>query len=166
MLAMLFSLSPMMAQEEIEDLSYSSESVIDKNIGLPIVRSIYGGTKIIPEFEGNWPYEMKGAFKLACEIWEEALPTTFPIRIKAVWDENTSKYANQSIFSNVRFKVKNCSREAVDHHVLTPRSPWTQMKAVLWLELAYKLAGLFNERVTTIIIIIWRIFVLVLWMEL
>ncbi|RHL34409.1 hypothetical protein DW026_12855 [Segatella copri] len=148
MLAMLFSLSPMMAQEEIEDLSYSSESVIDKNIGLPIVRSIYGGTKIIPEFEGNWPYEMKGAFKLACEIWEEALPTTFPIRIKAVWDENTSKYANQSIFSNVRFKVKNCSREAVDHHVLTPRSPWTQMKAVLWLELAYKLAGLFNERVT------------------
>lgn len=55
MLAMLFSLSPMMAQEEIEDLSYSSESVIDKNIGLPIVRSIYGGTKIIPEFEGNWP---------------------------------------------------------------------------------------------------------------
>lgn len=52
MLAMLFSLSPMMAQEEIEDLSYSSESVIDKNIGLPIVRSIYGGTKIIPEFEG------------------------------------------------------------------------------------------------------------------
>ena len=34
MLAMLFSLLPMMAQEEIEDLSYSSESVIDKNIGL------------------------------------------------------------------------------------------------------------------------------------
>ena len=37
---MLFSLLPMMAQEEIEALSYSSESVVDKNIGLPIVRPV------------------------------------------------------------------------------------------------------------------------------
>lgn len=145
---MFFSFLPMMAQEEIEVLSYSSESIIDKKIGLPIVRSIYGGAKIIPEFEGNWPYEMKGAFKFACEIWEEALPTTFPIRVKAIWDENTSKYANQPIFSNVKFRVKNCSGQALNYQVLTPHSPWTQMKAVLWLGLAYKLAGLFNESVT------------------
>ena len=32
---------------------------------------------------------MKGAFEYACKIWEEAMPTTFPIKIKAVLDENS-----------------------------------------------------------------------------
>ena len=91
---------------------------------------------------------MKGAFKMACEIWEETMPTTFPIRVKAIWDENTSKYAGQPILSNVKFRVKNCSGEALDYNILAPRSPWTQMKAVEMLTLTSKLSGLFNENVT------------------
>ena len=40
-----------------------------------------GGTKINVTYSGNCPSYLKEAFKNACEIWEETLPTTLPWKI-------------------------------------------------------------------------------------
>ena len=56
---------------------------IDTCSMLKINREIKGGTKIIANFDGNWDEDMKGAFRHACKIWEENLPTMLPITITA-----------------------------------------------------------------------------------
>ena len=53
---------------------------------LPGYRPLKSGSKIIVEYEGEWPEEMKGAFEYAAKIWEENLPMTLPIRIQAILD--------------------------------------------------------------------------------
>ena len=54
MMAMLMiSALSIKGQEQVEDFSCFSENVVDKKIGLPIVRAIYGRTKIIPRIVGN-----------------------------------------------------------------------------------------------------------------
>ena len=69
--------------------SYISEETFIKNFPLPVIRQVKTGTKIIPVFEGSWNYEAEGAFRYACKIWEEAIPTTFPIVVKAIMDNVT-----------------------------------------------------------------------------
>lgn len=127
------------AQEQIEDFSYASENVVDKKIGLPIVRPIYGGTKIIPEFVGDWPKEMEGAFEYACRIWEEVMPTTFPVRMKVILDNNTTKYLDGSVFSKVGYKAMPNNNN--DFNFATTSSPWSQIKANTWLNKT----GIFND---------------------
>lgn len=90
------------AQDLYEQENYVYTECVPMDYRQPIVRRVYGGTKIVVEYKGNWTSEMKGAFDYACKIWEEALPTTFPIRVTAVLDENKetnaiSKYACQII---------------------------------------------------------------------
>lgn len=113
---------------EIE--SFVSNNVVSKNYGLPIIRNIYGGTKIIVEFQGNWTNEMKGAFEYACKIWEEAMPTTFPIRVLAKLDETKES----SALSKISFKtVSNAGRTP---YIYSTTSTWTQVKGSLFLELS------------------------------
>lgn len=50
---------------------------------MPAYREIASGSKIIVSYEGDWPAEMQGAFEYAVKLWEEVLPMTLPIRIKA-----------------------------------------------------------------------------------
>lgn len=138
MMAMLvISALSIKGQEQIEDFSYSSENVVDKKIGLPIVRPIYGGTKIIPTFVGNWTKEMEGAFEYACRIWEEAMPTTFPVKIEVILDDKSS--VSETVFSKVGFKIVNNTKNSFNF--VTPSSPWSQIKANNWLNQA----GVFNE---------------------
>lgn len=65
----------------------TSSYVLDEYLGIssdvPAIRRIGGGTKFIVTYEGDWTNEMKGAFEYACKIWEEQIPTAFPIRITA-----------------------------------------------------------------------------------
>lgn len=124
--------SVIQAQEQLEDLSYASESIIKKNIGLPIIRPIYGGTKILTEFEGNWPYEIKGAFEYACKIWEEAMPTTFPIKIRVILDDKSTQYANKPVYSKILIKTTETPTYRTDSYY-TDLAPWTQVKAKVWL---------------------------------
>lgn len=71
--------------------SYLLDGTYIKSFPLPVVREVKTGTKIIPEFVGNWNYEAQGAFMYACKIWEEVIPTTYPIKIRAVMDTTTPK---------------------------------------------------------------------------
>lgn len=138
MMAMLMiSALSIKGQEQVEDFSCFSENVVDKKIGLPIVRPIYGGTKIIPRFVGNWTKEMEGAFEYACRIWEEAMPTTFPVKIDVILDDNSS--VGETVFSKAGFKVVNNTKNSFNF--VTPSSPWSQIKANNWLNQA----GVFNE---------------------
>lgn len=50
---------------------------------LPDYRDINGGTKIIVNYEGNWPEEMRGAFEYSVKMFEEVLPPMLPLRITA-----------------------------------------------------------------------------------
>lgn len=134
MVMLMSSILPVCAQEQIEALSYSSEKVVDRKIGLPIVRSIYGGTKIIPKYVGDWTYEMKGAFEYACRIWEEAMPTTFPIQMKVVLDDKTEDYANLPVFAKCGFRFVKSSEASVERfNFVAPYAPWSQIKACTWL---------------------------------
>lgn len=138
MVAMLMiSALSIKGQEQVEDFSYFSENVVDKKIGLPIVRPIYGGTKIIPTFVGNWTKEMEGAFEYACRIWEEAMPTTFPVKIDVILDDNSS--VGETVFSKAGFNVVDNTKNSFNF--VTPSSPWSQIKANNWLNQA----GVFNE---------------------
>jgi len=63
--------------------TFYQDTQINACTDLNIQREIQGGTTFIVDFEGDWKEDMKGAFRYACKIWEEALPTMLPIRIKA-----------------------------------------------------------------------------------
>lgn len=117
--------------ETIEDYSYSSDRVIKKDLALPIVRTTSGGTKIIVEYDGNWTNEMKGAFEYACKIWEEAMPTTFPIKIKAVLDENT---ITGSLSKISYYKQTHTTDPIYDNSPYTNVSTWTQIKGTKFHE--------------------------------
>ena len=46
------------------------------------IRDVVGGTVIIPEFQGsNFNSTIRNAFQRACRIWEEKIPTAYPLRI-------------------------------------------------------------------------------------
>lgn len=57
---------------------------------MPDARILNSGSKIIVEYEGDWPEDMKGAFEYAAKIWEENIPMCVPLHIKArVSDDDT-----------------------------------------------------------------------------
>lgn len=120
---------PCLGQDSVvEDETYVSDLIVQKSFGLPVVRQIQGGTKIIVSYEGNWTVEMQGAFEHACHIWEEALPTTLPIRVKAVLDEQTVT----SSISKVSMKTKS----DVCPYAMTRLFTWSQIKGAKFHELS------------------------------
>ena len=66
-----------------EFYAYYQDAQLDTCSSLKVKRVINGGTKILVSFNGNWDEDMKGAFRYACKIWEENLPTMLPITIEA-----------------------------------------------------------------------------------
>lgn len=95
------SIQTVWGQDSVDELSYASDDACVKLHGLPVVRTIHGGTKIIPHFEGNWSMEMRGAFEYACKIWEDELPTTYPLHIKVIMDDKTTSYKDKPVLSMV-----------------------------------------------------------------
>lgn len=132
---------PVIAQNVVEDYTYVSDCVVEQTYGLPVVRTVGGGTKIIVDYQGNWSEDMKGAFEYACKIWEEAMPTTFPIHILAILDEtrNTSAYSKVSMQSLVH------QQGTLANSPITNRSTWLQMKGTTMTELI----GIYNTQIYT-----------------
>lgn len=78
------------------------------NLDIPASRNIHGGTRIIPIFEGSeWTPAQQSAFKIACEIWEEALPTSLPIIIEAQMIKRNMDAGTNSILTKVTSREKN-----------------------------------------------------------
>ena len=122
--------TPLTAQEYVEDCSYISDNIVNKKFGIPVIRNTYGGTKIIVTFEGNWSYDMKGAFEYACRIWEEVMPTTFPIRVKAVLNETQSG----SEFSKIRYNTFRHDDDYSTNYIFSGTSTFLQIKGTKYHE--------------------------------
>lgn len=97
----------MYGQDSIESYNYASDEIVEQTYGLPTVRSVGSGTKIVVEYQGNWSEDMKGAFEYACKIWEENMPTTFPIHIKAIVDERRNTSALSKILTASRLHTND-----------------------------------------------------------
>lgn len=72
-------------QSSTESDSYALDQFIEKCTDVPVLRQINGGTvfKVTYEPEELWDNSMRGAFEYACKIWEEQLPNSLPINIRA-----------------------------------------------------------------------------------
>lgn len=101
-----FLSAPIWAQTytELESDSYVYDHVMVMANDLQKVREVHGGTKFIISYEGDWSTDMKGAFEYACKIWEETMPTTYPIHIKAILTEMENR---EKGFSKVRTTTRN-----------------------------------------------------------
>lgn len=136
------SLSMWGQENTIDTEAYVSDETISRCIKLPFVRNVYGGTKIIVSYKGNWTNEMIGAFEYACRIWEEALPTTFPIRIEAVLDNTKST----TQLSKISFNVRSHTDDVMSYPAFTNVSTWTQMKGCTFAEMAgYYDTGIYDN---------------------
>ena len=71
------------AQVSYEAYNETYDQYLGTCIDLPLVRKTAGGTVFQVTYEGNWTEDMKGAFEYACKLWEDQLPTCFPINIHA-----------------------------------------------------------------------------------
>lgn len=140
LLPYMFSVSAS-GQEYLESEVYASDGTVRKELCLPMVRTVYGGTKIIPEFEGDWTNEMKGAFEYACKLWEEVIPTTFPIRVRAVMDNTTTVYKDRPVLSTVSTAIFNHSQyDMPQPEPITGTSTVLQIKGTTFDEFSDRLS--------------------------
>ena len=81
MIVLIFLPFKIFAQTYSEVNGYVSDESIPTIDGLPIIRTIEGGTLLKVSYSEDCTYEMQGAFNYACRILEEALPSSLPITI-------------------------------------------------------------------------------------
>lgn len=61
---------------------YTSSNSSTITIGTPANRTVYGGTIINSMYHGNLINpKIKGMFEYACKLWEENIPTAYPINL-------------------------------------------------------------------------------------
>lgn len=125
-LSLFICTQAMTAQTSYEEDSYVSDEMVLTNFGLPAIRNIYGTSRIIPVFEGNWTNEMKGAFEYACKIWEEVIPSCFPIHIRAIMNTTDRRYVNKPTLSKVTVQVH--IHEGGEGPILPTASSYAQIK--------------------------------------
>lgn len=135
-----------MAQNAMEEDIYVSDNSVVQTYGLPTVRSVGGGTKLLASYEGEWSDDMKGAFEYACKIWEEAMPTTFPIRIKVVLDNHRNTTALSKVSTQTQL---HSNSDPFSYPPLTDRSTWLQMKATTFAEYTGQYSTHTYDRVLT-----------------
>ena len=59
---------------------YASDNAPAVNVELEQNRTLVGGTIIQPQYIGNVSKKIKNAFEYACRLWEEKIPTTYPLK--------------------------------------------------------------------------------------
>jgi hypothetical protein len=85
---------------------YSSDGSKITILEKPAIRKVVGGTIINVKYEGNdISNTVKGAFEYACKIWEENIPTTYPINITFRF----TKFANSKCLALVNDELSNLS---------------------------------------------------------
>lgn len=133
LLIIVLFLYPINVVSQEEFYTYSLYNNIGNSVfdDLPDVRPVRGGTKFIVTYPDDWSEEQQGAFQYACELWEEVMPTTFPIRISV-----QSQKRNQSI-------SVNSPLSKVVSSVIAPTQPWhsslalrTEIKATMFMQMS------------------------------
>ena len=119
-----------LAQHQYGAEQYNSTTNSTIQHSLPVERCVAGGTKITVDFNGYWEADQKEAFLTACRIWEEVMPTTFPIRVLATMnaEDSTNNAGDTDLLSEVSFSC----REEVPVDCWTMYAPNTQPKAIVF----------------------------------
>lgn len=91
------------------------------------IRPVYGGTKIIADLPNDWCDEQQAAFRYACELWEEVLPTCFPIRITVLSQTKNQNLSNGDALSRV-------TTVGEENGYYSPYSYRPQVKATTFME--------------------------------
>lgn len=65
----------------LESFNYVSDEYWGQVKNINVIRTIGGGTVIIPEFDNSCPDYIKGPFSYACKILGEFLPSSIPLKI-------------------------------------------------------------------------------------
>lgn len=107
--------------------NYTNETIRGVFVEMPGYREIKSGSKFIVTYEGDWPAEMQGAFEYAVKIWEEVLPMTLPINIKA---RLGSIRGSGTILSKVSFETMDYNGPCTKNY----SSPNSMVKALLLQE--------------------------------
>ncbi|MBP3471349.1 MAG: hypothetical protein J6K41_03825 [Paraprevotella sp.] len=123
----LFMATCVKAQTMVESKTYATGETREFIQDISTKRRITGGTKLLITYEGQWDNKMKSAFEYACKIWEECIPTTLPIKIKAVMGS-----IRGNSFSDVLSKASFATYPWFGRSTQTVTS--TQVKAVLLME--------------------------------
>ena len=119
-------------QDSLISVSYHSGISNLAVTDVPIVRNTYGGTKIVPTFIGNWDPDQMEAFQTACSLWEEVLPTTFPIKIKVKEEFINSNMVVNSALSTVFTQTAQDSLSYYNGEPFAPCNPNVMLKGVLY----------------------------------
>lgn len=78
----MLSITSMLHAQNGSNGIYSSNNETVTLLEKPASRKVVGGTIINVKYEGsNISSTMKGAFEYACRLWEENIPTTYPINL-------------------------------------------------------------------------------------
>lgn len=130
-------------QSSTESDSYALDQFIEKCTDVPVLRQINGGTvfKVTYEPEELWDNSMRGAFEYACKIWEEQLPNSLPINIRA-------KIGNIRGTNNMKLlsKVQSTTYDLNNHETVLS----SRMKYVLLAEYNSGYNATYLERVTDV----------------
>ncbi len=132
-LFMLFSVmcsGQMMAQDEEAAYSIYNENGSSMFLDMSNARPVRGGTKFIVTYPDDWSEEQQGAFQYACELWEEILPTTFPIRITVNSQKKTQSITNNSTLSKI---VSRSIPSIYQYHSSIAYS--TEIKATVFMQM-------------------------------
>lgn len=125
----LLSIIHAYAETFIESFNDVSESCIYAVHDIDTIRTINGGTVIVPEFDSSCPEEMKGPFMYACKIVEEYMPPCLPLKVSVSCGRVNGR---QRSISSVR--VRNCVNFGQTAYKNVPMST---VKGVILAELCY-----------------------------
>lgn len=81
-IALFTTLFVVKAENNIESFNLISADYVNDIQDAQIIRSINGGTVIVPIFDESCPEKMKTPFSYACKIVEEYMPPCLPLKVK------------------------------------------------------------------------------------
>lgn len=108
-----------------------SEDINLINLDVLESRTPIGGTRIVPIFSGEWTPAQQGAFKIACELWEDVIPTSLPLIIEANMIKQNHNASSKSVLTKVRIK----QQIADIGYTSTPKYNSTMTKHMAYREL-------------------------------
>lgn len=116
------------ADEIIESYNVLSDEYNNSIHDINVVRSINGGTIIIPEFDVSCPEDIKAPFIYACKIVEEYMPPCLPLKVKVSCGRVNG--ATQAIS-----KVTSISKVDFGTHLYNHNMPMSGIKGLTMVEI-------------------------------
>lgn len=115
----------------IESFNEISDNYVNDIHDVQIIRSINGGTVIIPFFDESCPEQIKAPFSFACKIVEEYLPPCLPLKVQVSCGRVNGSSANAIS------KVMARSKENFGNSQYYTNAQMSVIKGVILSELCY-----------------------------